>query len=154
MSDTPLEIVDETEEFTVDAVTEYKGEKLSPLAAQIAAMQDLEGHDFEEWGLTLRVQTPTMDERGAMIKRYMDKKTGLIDLQAMQCALISACVVDPDTFEPVWTNKTVESLKAKNGRKVWELFKLCQTVAGIGEDSPEEEAEKIDTAKESSSDDQ
>lgn len=128
---------------------------------QIAKANDIEEHEVTvpEWGVDLLLITPTMATRSRLLEAQIAARRDIpaadldgldeatanmrrIDMNAMQFAVIQACVFDPKSreavFKPDHSEEDINMMGKKNGKVVWELFEACQKMAGLASDDKEE----------------
>lgn len=114
----------------------------SNLAARILACDDLDSEtvDVPEWGVTLKLVTPTGAERATIASAFsgVDEDDDEGRLALMYPALLAMCAHDPDTGERVFTSDQISALAAKNGAVVWRLGEVCQRLAGMGTDATDD----------------
>jgi len=132
------------------------------LLDKIAEAPDIERENVEipEWGVTIQVRTPSMIERSALVEAQIAERAQVdesdeldsIDMSRMQFQVIQACCFDPDSEEQLFTVANTERdmtmLHKKNGRVVWDLFRICQKLSGLTDDAEEE----VDLGKDGSGD--
>lgn len=109
---------------------------MSDLRKQILESADLSHEDVKipEWGVTIRVVSPTVRERARIVSAFMGPD-GKPDLEAMYPALVIATATDPKTGERLFTDADAEALAGKNGRAMERAAKAAMTVAGMNDDT-------------------
>lgn len=109
------------------------------LRDQIAAAQDLETEtvDVPEWDVTLTLRTPTLAERAAMVKRFVneDGTARGNDLSEMYPALLIATCVDPETGAPLFTDADADLIRSKSGTVIDRIAIVALRVAGMSGDA-------------------
>lgn len=114
----------------------------SDLAARILACDDLDSETVEvaEWGVTLKLVTPTGEERATLASAFknIDDDDDEGRLALMFPTLLAMCAHDPDTGERVFTSDQIGALAKKNGAVVWRLGETCQRLAGMTADAVDE----------------
>ena len=112
------------------------------LAARILACDDLDSEtvDVPEWGVTLKLVTPTGAERATIASAFsgVDEDDDEGRLALMYPALLAMCAHDPESGERVFTSDQIGALAAKNGAAVWRLGEICQRLAGMGADATDD----------------
>lgn len=106
------------------------------LREKILAAADLthEDVDVSEWGVTIRVVSPTVRERARIVSAFMGPD-GTPDLEKMYPALVIATATDPKTGERLFTEDDADALLAKNGRVVERVAQAAMKVAGMTDDA-------------------
>lgn len=109
---------------------------MSDLRAKILEASDLTHEDVvvPEWGVTVRVVSPTVRERARIVSSFMGPD-GKPDLEAMYPALVIATATDPKSGERLFTEADADALADKNGRAMERVAKAAMTVAGMSEDA-------------------
>lgn len=109
------------------------------LRDQIAAAQDLDAEtvDVPEWGVTLMLRTPTLAERAAMVRRFVneDGSSRTSDLSEMYPALLIATCVDPETGAPLFTEADADLIRSKSGTVVDRIALIALRIAGMSGDA-------------------
>ena len=103
---------------------------------KILKAMDLSHEDLEvpEWGVTIRVVSPSGRERTRIVTSFMNDD-GMPDLEKMYPALIIATASDPETGERLFTADDAEALLDKNGRVLERIARAAMRVAGMNDDT-------------------
>lgn len=104
------------------------------LREQILSSSDLSHEDVEvpEWGVTVRVVSPTVRERARIVSAFMGPD-GQPDLEKMYPALVIATASDPETGERLFTPDDAEALSAKSGKAMETVAQAALRVSGMSE---------------------
>lgn len=102
------------------------------LREQILDADDMSHEDVEvpEWGVTVRVKSPTVRERANLVAKFMGED-GRTDFAAMYPALVIATAVDPTTGELLFTDEDTAALEAKSGRAMERVAQAALRVSGM-----------------------
>jgi len=103
---------------------------------KILSAADLTHEDIDvaEWGVTIRVVSPTVRERARIVASFMGPD-GKPDLEKMYPALVIATATDPKTGDHVFSEDDADALLAKNGRAMERVAQAAMRVAGMNEDA-------------------
>lgn len=104
------------------------------LRDEIAAANDRgDGELYEEpeWGVSLLLKSPTLEERNAMLRLMDGGEDGEVDYNTITTSIILATCCDPETGELAFTEDDAAMLLTKNGRLVSKLFLKCKEVGGF-----------------------
>lgn len=107
---------------------------------QIKNVDDLtvEIVDVESWGGKVGVKALTAVEREELRKDIGDDPTAEVDIIKVQMKMLSLTLVDENHERLFTTNEDIEWLKNKSASELDKLFKIAQTLSGLGEKSTEE----------------
>lgn len=107
---------------------------MSNLRDKILAASDLSHEDVEvpEWGVTIRVVSPTVRERARIVSAFMGPD-GQPDIEKMYPALVIATASDPETGERLFTQDDTEALSGKSGKAMELVAQAALRVAGMSD---------------------
>ena len=120
---------------------------------QIVAIQDIKTElvDVPEWGGTVALRELTGAERDAweaqMVKVINGRREA--DLDNLRAKLVAACLVDGETGDRLFDEKTVSQLGNKSAITLDRLFKIAQRMNGM--DGVEEQQKNSSAAPSGSS---
>jgi len=109
------------------------------LKDQIANADDLYNETVEvpEWGITLTLRTPTVQERTRMIQQFVGPE-GLMpteNLAEMYPALLIATCIDPETGSALFTKNDADLIRSKNGSVVERIATTAMRLCGLTDDA-------------------
>lgn len=114
----------------------------------IAASNDLRTTPYEvpEWGVTVNLVTPTLEERDSVIK-VLDALADAPILEKNFAVAASLVVHDPETGAPLFTSVDDARgfLRGRNAAVVERLAQECIKVAGLGDVEEQVEEGKADS---------
>lgn len=113
------------------------------LRDKILKAADLSHEDIEvpEWGVTIRVVSPTVRERARIVAAFMGPD-GTPDIEKMYPALVIATASDPETGDRLFTDDDAEALSAKSGKAVERVAQAALRVSGMS-DNPVEQGKGL-----------
>jgi len=104
------------------------------LRDQILNADDLSYEDVEvpEWGVTVRVVSPTVRERARIVSAFMGPD-GQVDIEKMYPTLVIATASDPESGERLFTAADAEALSGKSGAAVEVVAQAALRVSGMSD---------------------
>lgn len=105
------------------------------LRDQILASKDVPSIsvDVPEWGVTVELRGMTAGARVNMVDESYDANSGKTNLKTMYPRVITACVYDPKTGEPVFTNEDADAILNKAALVVERLALECLKLSAADE---------------------
>lgn len=88
--------------------------------------------DVPEWGVTIRVVSPTVRERARIVSAFMGKD-GSPDIEKMYPALVIATACDPESGDHLFTEADFEALSGKSGRAMETVAQAALRVSGMSD---------------------
>lgn len=107
---------------------------MSDVRKKILEAADLSHEDVEvpEWGVTIRVVSPTVRERARIVSAFMGPD-GKPDIEKMYPALVIATASDPETGERLFTADDEAALLGKSGKAVELVAQAALRVSGMSD---------------------
>lgn len=105
------------------------------LRDQIVAANDRTTRQVEvpEWGVTVELRSMTAGQRIAMYQSAYDPNSGQTDLKTLYPAVLTACVFDPKTKQPVFAQEDAEAILDKSGVVIERIAMEAISLSGISE---------------------
>lgn len=120
---------------------------------EIVAISDIktEHVDVPEWGGTVALRELTGAERDAFEAQMVKVVDGRreADMANLRAKLVAACLVDGETGDRLFDDKTIHQLGNKSAAALDRLFRVAQRMNGM--DSPEEQQKNSSAAPSGSS---
>jgi len=112
------------------------------LRATILGVADtpVEAIDVPEWGVTVGIKSMSAAARASVMELAQGGQDGLdaSDVQAMWGKTLVACLVDPDSGEPIFTGDDMAALMDKSALVIERLWQHCFTNSAMTEDDVNE----------------
>lgn len=96
----------------------------------------VESIEVPEWGVTIEVRGMTGKQRSDMIAATLDK-SGKPITGAIYPQLLSRCLYDPETQEPIFTSSDADQISEKSGHILERLARIASRLSGVSEESLE-----------------
>jgi len=113
-----------------------KNQAPSALRDQILSVVDVQTEEVHipEWGVTVLCKGMTGRERS----NYFEQAQEDTAMWKYAPRMIVANVIDPDTKEPIFTNKDIDAIADKSGAALDRLAKVISRLSGFGEEAEKE----------------
>ena len=105
------------------------------LRDQILASKDVPSQAMEvpEWGVTIELRGMTAGARVNMVDESYDANSGKTNLKTMYPRVITACVYDPKTGEPIFTSEDADVIMSKAAIVVERIALECLKLSAADE---------------------
>lgn len=105
------------------------------LRDQILASKDVPSQAMEvpEWGVTIELRGMTAGARVNMVDESYDANSGKTNLKTMYPRVITACVYDPKTGEPIFTSEDADAIMSKAAIVVERIALECLKLSAADE---------------------
>lgn len=106
------------------------------LRDKILAVDDIpsEKATITAWGVDVLVRGMSAGDRIALMQNAYDQATGQINMAAIYPDVVVACLVDPDTKEPVFTSDDKSLLMSKSSAAIEQIANIGLRLSGIGQE--------------------
>lgn len=106
------------------------------LRDKILAAQDIpsEKVTIREWDVELLVKGMSAGDRITLMQNAYDQRTQQINMAAVYPDICVSCVFDPETDEPIFTDKDKEALMSKSSAAIEAIAAVGLRLSGIGQD--------------------
>ena len=107
------------------------------LRDQIMKAKDISGElmEIKEWGVKVEIRTMTARQRARVMENAIDPITGKSSISIIYPEIAIACVFDPESGEPVFTNDDKDALLEKSGAVLEKIASKAMTVSGLTEEA-------------------
>lgn len=104
---------------------------------QIMKAKDISGElmEIKEWGVKVEVRTMTARQRARVMENAIDPVTGKSSISVIYPEIAIACVFDPESGEPVFTNDDKDALLEKSGAVLEKIASKAMTLSGLTEEA-------------------
>ena len=104
---------------------------------QIMKAKDISGElmEIKEWGVKVEVRTMTARQRARVMENAIDPITGKSSISIIYPEIAIACVFDPESGEPVFTNDDKDALLEKSGAVLEKIASKAMTLSGLTEEA-------------------
>lgn len=104
---------------------------------QIMKAKDISGElmEIKEWGVKVEVRTMTARQRARVMENAIDPVTGKSSISIIYPEIAIACVFDPESGEPVFTNDDKDALLEKSGAVLEKIASKAMTLSGLTEEA-------------------
>jgi len=96
----------------------------------------VEVKEVPEWGVSIEIRGMTGKQRSDMIAATLDKK-GKTITGAIYPELLTRCLYDPETGEPIFTQQDAEQISGKSGHVLERLARIASRLSGISDEALE-----------------
>jgi hypothetical protein len=105
------------------------------LRDQIVAANDrtTKATEVPEWGVTVELRSMTAGQRIAMYQTAYDPNSGQTDLKTLYPAVLTACLFDPKTKQPIFTADDAQVILDKSGAVIERLAMDAIALSGVSE---------------------
>jgi len=106
------------------------------LRDKILAAQDIptESVNIPEWDVDVLVKGMSAGDRITLMQNAYDQKTQQVNMAAVYPDVVVACVFDPDTDTPVFTDADKAALMGKSSAAIEAIAAVGLRLSGIGSD--------------------
>lgn len=107
------------------------------LRDQIMKAKDISGElmEIKEWGVKVEIRTMTARQRARVMENAIDPITGKSSISIIYPEIAIACVFDPESGEPVFTNDDKDALLEKSGAVLEKIASKAMTLSGLTEEA-------------------
>lgn len=107
------------------------------LRDQIMKAKDISGElmEIKEWGVKVEIRTMTARQRARVMENAIDPITGKSSISVIYPEIAIACVFDPESGEPVFTNDDKDALLEKSGAVLEKIASKAMTLSGLTEEA-------------------
>jgi hypothetical protein len=104
---------------------------------QIMKAKDISGElmEIKEWGVKVEIRTMTARQRARVMENAIDPITGKSSISIIYPEIAIACVFDPESGEPVFTNDDKDALLEKSGAVLEKIASKAMTLSGLTEEA-------------------
>jgi len=104
---------------------------------QIMKAKDISGElmEIKEWGVKVEIRTMTARQRARVMENAIDPVTGKSSISIIYPEIAIACVFDPESGEPVFTNDDKDALLEKSGAVLEKIASKAMTLSGLTEEA-------------------
>ncbi len=104
---------------------------------QIMKAKDISGElmEIKEWGVKVEIRTMTARQRARVMENAIDPLTGKSSISVIYPEIAIACVFDPESGEPVFTNDDKDALLEKSGAVLEKIASKAMTLSGLTEEA-------------------
>jgi hypothetical protein len=106
------------------------------LRDKILAVEDIpsETVTVDEWGVDLIVRGMTAGHRVTLMQNAVDPVTGNVNMSIVYPDVVVACVLDPASGEPVFTDDDKSALMGKSSAAIERIATVGLRLSGIGKE--------------------
>ena len=106
------------------------------LRDKILAVEDIpsEKVTVDEWGVDLIVRGMTAGHRVTLMQNAVDPVTGNVNMSIVYPDVVVACVLDPASGEPVFTDDDKSALMGKSSAAIERIATVGLRLSGIGKE--------------------
>ncbi len=110
------------------------------LKDQIRKADDIEVEtiDVDEWGVKVKIRGMTAGQRSQFIQDTANLEKGTVDLAKMYPDLVILTCYDPESDEPVFTQKDRDLVNSKAGKAIERIARKAMELSGLTEDAMDE----------------
>ena len=104
---------------------------------QIMKAKDISGElmEIKEWGVKVEIRTMTARQRARVMENAIDPVTGKSSISVIYPEIAVACVFDPESGEPVFTNDDKDALLEKSGAVLEKIASKAMALSGLTEEA-------------------
>lgn len=88
-----------------------------------------------EWDVELVVKGMSAGDRITLMQNAYDQETGQVNMAAVYPDVVVACLMDPDTNEPVFSEQDKSLLMSKSSAAIEQIASIGLQLSGIGQDA-------------------
>lgn len=89
---------------------------------------------IDEWDVDLMVKGMSAGDRISLMQGAFDQATGQVNMAAVYPDVVVACVFDPETNDPIFTNADKTAILAKSSAAVEKIADVGLRLSGIGKE--------------------